>query len=55
MCMCICIYAYIYIYIYIYIVATKFTMMLCKPLVPSVYVLLYFGLFAYRDCMFYFM
>ena len=59
------IYTYIYIYIYIYIlyiyiyiiyiniVATNFTMVLYKPLVPSVYVLLYFGLFVYRDCMFY--
>ena len=44
---------HIYIYIYIYIVTTNFTMVLCKPLVPRVYVLLYFGLFVYRDCMFY--
>ena len=58
---CVCVYAYIHIYIYIYIyiylyiytVATNFTMVLCKPLVHSVYVLLYFDLFLYRDCMFY--
>ena len=43
---------YIYIYIYIHTVPTNFTMALCKPLVPSVNVLLYFGLFVYRDCMF---
>ena len=49
--MCICIYTYMYIYIYT--VVTNFTMVLCKPLVPSVCVLLYFGLFVYRDCMFY--
>ena len=48
---CVCIYAYIHIYIYT--VATNFTTVLCKPLVPSVYVLLYFGLLVYRDCMFY--
>ena len=51
--MCIYVYVYMHIYIYIYTVATNFTMVLCKPLVPSVYVLLYFGLFVYRDCMFY--
>ena len=49
MYMYICIYI---LYVYIYIVATNFTGMLLQPLVPSVYVLLYFGLFVYRDCMF---
>ena len=55
-CMCVymCMYVYIciYVYIYIYIVATNFTVVLLYPLVPSVYVLLYFGLLVYHDCMF---
>ena len=43
------------IYIYKYIVPKNFTVVLLQPLVPSVYVLLYFGLFVYRVCMFHFM
>ena len=49
------IYVCVYIYdIYIYIfVAKNFTVVLLQPLLPSVYVLLYFDLFVYHDCMFY--
>ena len=40
-----------YIYIYIYIAATNFTVVLLQPLVPSVYVILYFvGLFIVIVC-----
>ena len=45
-------YIHIYIYIYIYIIVMKFTGVLLQPPVPNVYILLYFGLFVYRDCMF---
>ena len=49
----VCIYKYIYVYIiYIYIIATNFTGVLLQQLVPSVYVLLYFGLLVYHNCMF---
>ena len=49
--MCVRVYMYMYIYACVY-VYTYIYMVLFKPLVPSVYVLLYFGLFVYRDCMF---
>ena len=44
------IYIYKYIYIYIYIVATNFTMVLCKPLLPSVYVRFLVCLFIVIVC-----
>ena len=53
------IYVYIYVCVYIYdiyiyiFVAKNFTVVLLQPLLPSVYVLLYFDLFVYHDCMFY--
>ena len=48
----VCMYIYVYVYVYIYMYIYNFTVVLFKPLVPSVYALLYFRLFVYRDCIF---
>ena len=63
-CISVCIYIYIYIitlYAFLsanvnkYSSATRHLRFSYISILPSVYVLLYFGLFVYRDCMFHFM